>query len=163
VAGKTGTAQKIDVGTGRYHPRDRMSSFVGYLPADDPELVILVVVDSPKKAKYGGVVAAPVFHRIAEYALARNGATWRSRAQRAAEPRLQPAASSPAATEDPSADPIVTPSFLGLDMREALVRAPRGGWDARVYGSGYVVSQDPSPGMLAGPRQVVLEFGSSAS
>jgi cell division protein FtsI (penicillin-binding protein 3) len=164
VAGKTGTAQKIDVGTGRYHPRDRMSSFVGYLPADDPEMVILVVVDSPKKAKYGGVVAAPVFHRIAEFALARSGATWRSRSPRSTEPRLQPASSLPEeATEEASADPIVTPSFLGLDMRQALVRAHRGGWDTRVYGSGYVVSQDPAPGTLAGPRQVVLEFGSSAS
>jgi hypothetical protein len=65
--------------------------------------------------------------------------------------------------EEPSADPIVIPSFLGLDMREALVRAHRGGWAVRVYGSGYVVSQDPTPGTLAGPRQVVLEFGSSAS
>ena len=164
MAGKTGTAQKIDVGTGRYHPRDRMSSFVGYLPADDPEMVILVVVDSPKKAKYGGVVAAPVFRRIAEFALARNGATWRSRSPRSTEPRLQPASSLPEeATEEASADPIVTPSFLGLDMRQALVRAHRGGWDTRVYGSGYVVSQDPAPGTLAGPRQVVLEFGSSAS
>jgi cell division protein FtsI (penicillin-binding protein 3) len=164
VAGKTGTAQKIDVGTGRYHPHDRMASFVGYLPAEDPELVILVVVDSPKKAKYGGVVAAPVFHRIAEYALARSGATWRNRSHRPVEPRQgPPIAPRSGPAEEPSADPIVTPSFLGLDMREALVRAHRGGWEARLYGSGFVVSQDPPPGALAGPRQVVLEFGSSAS
>jgi cell division protein FtsI (penicillin-binding protein 3) len=163
VAGKTGTAQKIDVGTGRYHPHDRMASFVGYLPAEDPEMVILVVVDTPRKAKYGGVVAAPVFHRIAEYALARSGATWRSRSIRPAEPRLGQTVSLPAPAEESSADPIVTPSFLGLDMREALVRAHRGGWEARLYGSGYVVLQDPPAGTLAGPRQVVLEFGSSAS
>jgi cell division protein FtsI (penicillin-binding protein 3) len=165
VAGKTGTAQKIDVGTGRYHPRDRMASFVGYLPAEDPELVILVVVDSPKKAKYGGVVAAPVFRRIAEYALARRGLTWHSRSHRELEPPPAPPVVqvASAAAADLSADPILTPSFLGLDMREALVRAHRAGWDARVDGSGYVVAQDPPPGTLAGPRQIVLEFGSLAS
>ena len=73
VAGKTGTAQKVDPGSGRYSARDRVASFVGYVPAEDPALVILVVIDTPRKATYGGVVAAPVFKRIAEYGLARRG------------------------------------------------------------------------------------------
>jgi cell division protein FtsI (penicillin-binding protein 3) len=164
VAGKTGTAQKIEAGSGRYHPRDRMASFVGYLPADDPEVVILVVVDSPKKAKYGGIVAAPAFRRIAEYALTRRGVSWRARQRPSAERQgLRVAAPAAARTESPSGDPIVTPSFLGLAMREALIRAQRDGWAARVHGSGYVVAQDPPPGSLAGPREIVLEFGSAAS
>ena len=61
VAGKTGTAQKVDPETGGYHASNYMSSFVGYVPAEAPELAILVVVDSPQKSTYGGVVAAPVF------------------------------------------------------------------------------------------------------
>jgi len=44
VAGKTGTAQKVDPGTGRYSPRDRMSSFIGFAPAENPALVVLVVL-----------------------------------------------------------------------------------------------------------------------
>ena len=48
VAGKTGTAQKVDPETGRYSARDRISSFVGYLPADQPRYVILVVIDTPQ-------------------------------------------------------------------------------------------------------------------
>src|SRR5262249_12191867 len=67
VAGKTGTAQKVDGKTGHYSARARMSSFVGFLPAEAPRFAILVVVDSPRTATYGGLVAAPVFRRIAEY------------------------------------------------------------------------------------------------
>jgi cell division protein FtsI (penicillin-binding protein 3) len=69
VAGKTGTAQKIDPQTGRYFSDKFVSSFVGYVPADRPEMAVLVVVDSPQGAAWGGAVAAPVFSRIAEQAL----------------------------------------------------------------------------------------------
>ena len=69
VAGKTGTAQKVDPLTGRYS-RDRfVSSFVGFAPADSPRVVILVVIDEPKGVNWGGSVAAPVFKAIGEEAL----------------------------------------------------------------------------------------------
>ncbi len=64
VAGKTGTAQ-IPV-PGGYHPTLTVASFAGYLPADDPALVILVVIHKPKTSSWGGEVAAPVFARIAQ-------------------------------------------------------------------------------------------------
>ncbi|MCX7590968.1 MAG: penicillin-binding protein 2 [Kiritimatiellae bacterium] len=63
VAGKTGTAQKA-VG-GRYCDGLYVASFVGFLPASDPEVGIIVVLDEPQDAYYGGTVAAPVFARIA--------------------------------------------------------------------------------------------------
>lgn len=69
VAGKTGTAQKIDPETGTYSPTLSVGSFVGYVPADDPRLAILVIIDEPQGEAWGGVVAAPVFRRIAEQAL----------------------------------------------------------------------------------------------
>jgi cell division protein FtsI (penicillin-binding protein 3) len=69
VAGKTGTAQKIDPVTRRYAPDRFVSSFVGFAPADDPRLVILVVIDEPKGVSWGGSVAAPVFRAIGEEAL----------------------------------------------------------------------------------------------
>jgi cell division protein FtsI/penicillin-binding protein 2 len=65
VAGKTGTAQKP--AHGGYSDRF-YSSFVGFLPADNPEICILVVMDDPRDGHYGGQVAAPVFHAIAERA-----------------------------------------------------------------------------------------------
>ena len=69
VAGKTGTAQKADLLTGGYSATRTVSSFVGFLPADDPKLCILVMVDEPQTAHWGGTVAAPVFQRIAAQAV----------------------------------------------------------------------------------------------
>ncbi len=63
AAGKTGTAQKP--GRGGYIPGKYYASFVGFLPADKPELCILVAVDEPQGEHYGGLVAAPVFKAIA--------------------------------------------------------------------------------------------------
>lgn len=67
VAGKTGTAQKA--GPGGYLPNKTIASFGGYVPADRPRLAILVVIDEPRTAQYGGTVAAPAFREIAEGAL----------------------------------------------------------------------------------------------
>jgi len=64
VAGKTGTAQKAE--NGAYVPGKYESSFIGFFPADNPELCISVVMDEPKEGYYGGKVCGPVFHDIAE-------------------------------------------------------------------------------------------------
>src|SRR5213079_1565815 len=68
VAGKTGTAQKAGshggYSTGRY-----VASFVGIVPASRPRLVVLVQVDEPRGAIFGGVVAAPAFQQIASFDL----------------------------------------------------------------------------------------------
>jgi cell division protein FtsI (penicillin-binding protein 3) len=69
VAGKTGTAQKLDPSTGRYSTTRTVASFVGFLPAGDPQLAILVIVDEPRTDQWGGTVAAPVFQRIAAQAV----------------------------------------------------------------------------------------------
>lgn len=69
-AGKTGTAEKVDPATGKYTSDRHLSSFMGFIPADDPRLVILVMIDDPKGKKYfGGAVAGPVFARVAEESL----------------------------------------------------------------------------------------------
>ncbi len=64
VAGKTGTAQKAE--NGAYAPGKYISSFIGFFPADNPELCISVVMDEPKEGYYGGKVCGPVFRDIAE-------------------------------------------------------------------------------------------------
>jgi cell division protein FtsI/penicillin-binding protein 2 len=64
VAGKTGTAQKAE--NGSYAPGKYVSSFIGFFPADNPELCISVVMDEPKEGYYGGKVCGPVFRDIAE-------------------------------------------------------------------------------------------------
>ncbi len=71
VAGKTGTAQKA-AENGRGYSKDRfIASFIGMVPAEDPALVVLVVVDEPTLEYYGSVVAAPAFAQIADFALRR--------------------------------------------------------------------------------------------
>src|SRR5204863_3162574 len=66
VAGKTGTAQKVE--HGEYVHGKYISSFIGFFPADNPELCISIVLDEPKEGYYGGMVAGPVFKQIAERA-----------------------------------------------------------------------------------------------
>ncbi len=68
VSGKTGTAQKID-DTGKYARGKYVSSFLGFAPADKPEVVILVIIDEPEGSHYGGTVAAPAFKKIAHETL----------------------------------------------------------------------------------------------
>ncbi|HVY70420.1 MAG TPA: penicillin-binding protein 2 [Verrucomicrobiae bacterium] len=68
VAGKTGTAQKAGPNGGGYSNEKFVTSFIGFFPADDPELCIAVMLDEPKKSHLGGEVAAPIFHEIAERA-----------------------------------------------------------------------------------------------
>ena len=67
VAGKTGTAQKAI--PGGYSDSANVASFMGFLPAESPELAIIVVVDEPQPLHTGGLVAAPVFREIAEQAV----------------------------------------------------------------------------------------------
>ncbi|MBX3350761.1 MAG: penicillin-binding protein 2 [Nitrospira sp.] len=69
VAGKTGTAQKIDPRTGSYSVSRFVTSFAGYVPADNPRLAMIVVIDEPQGDAWGGTVAAPVFSRVGEQVL----------------------------------------------------------------------------------------------
>ncbi len=69
VAGKTGTAQKIDPRTGTYSATQFVGSFVGFVPADNPRLAMIVVIDEPQGESFGGLVAAPVFRRVGEQVL----------------------------------------------------------------------------------------------
>jgi cell division protein FtsI/penicillin-binding protein 2 len=69
IAGKTGTAAKPDPVAGGYSTSNYVASFVGVVPASRPRLVILVSVDEPRGAIWGGVIAAPAFKRIADFAL----------------------------------------------------------------------------------------------
>lgn len=73
VAGKTGTAQKVKTDGRGYEAKKYISSFSGFVPANDPQFVIYVAIDSPEKAYYGSVVAAPLFSKIAAFALRKAG------------------------------------------------------------------------------------------
>lgn len=69
VAGKTGTANRIDPETGSYEDGGYTATFAGFAPADDPEIVVQVVLHNPQSAYYGGEAAGPVFNDIMSFAL----------------------------------------------------------------------------------------------
>jgi len=73
VAGKTGTAEKVKADGSGYDEDRVIASFVGMVPADDPQLIILVMIDEPSTEHSGAYVAAPAFARIADFALKRLG------------------------------------------------------------------------------------------
>ncbi|MGB5745819.1 MAG: penicillin-binding protein 2 [Desulfobacterales bacterium] len=68
AGGKTGTARKLDE-NGQYDKTKHMASFVGFAPADNAEITVLVIIDEPQGEYYGGIVAAPVFRQIAQQTL----------------------------------------------------------------------------------------------
>lgn len=171
VAGKTGTAQKAAPGGG--YSRDRyVASFIGFVPAEAPRVVIAVVIDEPKGKIYGGDVAAPVFAAVAGETLRILGEPARPEPSRVT-PTYMTAdlerASAPGprqwkgdlvgvssrgarAMADPDApvpagSPI--PDLSGLSAREAVRLLARHGLSVRLAGHGSVVAQDPSAGAPA--------------
>ncbi len=86
VAGKTGTSQIYDPQLGRYSNTRHIASFVGFVPASDPLITVLVVLRNPRKSPYGGRVAAPVFKEIASLTLNREKILPRPREEFPVEP-----------------------------------------------------------------------------
>ncbi len=151
VAGKTGTAQKA--GRGGYSDKV-VASFGGYVPADRPQLAILVVIDEPKDAEYGGTVAAPAFKEIAESTLRYLGVSPSipARTIDVSAPMLATFSQTPAPTVGSE-----VPELRGLDARAAVALATRSGFRVRASGSGVVQTQEPLPGeALPKDHQVVL-------
>ncbi len=165
VAGKTGTAQKVENGV--YSPTKRVSAFVGYLPADRPEIAMAVVVDTPTVgSKYGGIVAAPVFAEVGRFAMAYLGI--------APDPALLAAerstlASTAALQPDTAPETLkllpdgqgawILPDLHGRSLRDSLAGLQAAGFSLRVEGYGVLVEQSPAPGARVRPGdEVRLRF-----
>jgi cell division protein FtsI (penicillin-binding protein 3) len=159
VAGKTGTAQVVENGV--YSPTRRVSSFVGFFPAERPEFAIAVVVDSPTVgSKYGGIVAAPAFSAIGSFLARYYGIE-------PTEPVPGKAVAEVVAPGMPlpielSAGPGETwsiPDLRGLPMRRVLAALAPSGVQVQVEGSGVVIDQSPAPGQaLAAGQSLSLRF-----
>ncbi|HUL76079.1 MAG TPA: penicillin-binding transpeptidase domain-containing protein [Vicinamibacteria bacterium] len=170
VAGKTGTAQKIDA-TGRYSPVDHVASFAGWAPASHPALVILASLDSPRgAATQGGDVAAPLFARVLEGALRilavppdEPGRVLRAVA--APPESIVPAVYRPQVrgrpdVAPPAEEPGLMPDLWGRSAREAAIAAARRGLAVELRGSGRVVAQSPEAGTEIEPGATcVLTLG----
>jgi cell division protein FtsI (penicillin-binding protein 3) len=167
VAGKTGTAQKMDPATKRYSRAPGVLSFVGFVPADDPRLAMIVLLDEPENEKWGSEAAAPMFAAIGREALrylnvpprdsspvpiVRGGvaaaAPDRPRATLAAGPALG-ADLAPALVEaaptGADGQPVM-PRLAGLSLRQAMEALAPYGARLEITGRGVVTSQSPLPG-----------------
>lgn len=181
VAGKTGTAQKAD---GHGYSADKVvASFVGYVPADRPRLVILAVVDEPHGAQYGGTIAAPVFRDVAESTLrylavqpsiptrtlgvnSMQLAALPGGSQSSDVPRGEGGAVLADSTQVArlSDGGLLVPDLRGLDLRAAVARAIADGLAVRVVGTGVVQSQIPEPGgALPRNREMTINLGVTPS
>jgi cell division protein FtsI (penicillin-binding protein 3) len=162
VAGKTATAQKVDPATGKYSQEKFTASFVGFVPAERPRVVVAVVLDEPMIGHYGGDLAGPVFRRVAEASLRYLGVTPNDNAKAMAVSRNDDPADKvlaayrqlPAqATADPapsvaSTDGIAVPDTTGMGARDAIRAMLGAGLVPQLEGSGHSVKQSPAAGTL---------------
>ncbi len=172
VAGKTSTAQKADPRTGRYSDDKFVASFVGFVPANNPAILVAVVVDEPMVDHAGGVVAAPVFRRVAQMVLEHKGMTPPStrrvsltdlasrpdpanvayqviRQAQGEQPQVQESI----APGKISAGYVRVPDMIGWPMREVLHQVSEIGLMPQVRGTGLLTKQDPAPGQSTGERR----------
>jgi cell division protein FtsI (penicillin-binding protein 3) len=176
VAGKTGTAQKVDTVAKGYSEK-RIASFIGMVPAEDPRAVIAVIIDEPTTDVYGGLVAAPAFKEIATAAMPYLGAP-PSRAAKAGPVVAAAPPPPPAPTKNPvvaaiealdtitepiAAGVVRVPDLKGKVSRQAVAVLLSASLEPRLSGSGRVTSQVPAPGSLVdrGPR-VTLQLAGNA-
>ncbi len=152
VAGKTGTAQKVDPKTGTYSRTKDVATFVGFAPADHPKLAILVMIDEPKGISYGGVVAGPVFSEVGLWSLNHlrvnpqtelvdKGTDVEQNTDKLSNPGPQKAKQPPVKVEAG-----FLPDFSGLGMREVLKKGRSLGLKVVLKGTGLAVRQEPGPG-----------------
>jgi cell division protein FtsI (penicillin-binding protein 3) len=173
VAGKTGTAHKVDPVTKRYAEKRYLSSFVGVVPAQKPRLVVLVMIDDPMgDAYFGGAVAGPVFTRVATEALKYLGVPSTEPIEpekpKAGEKKAAPVVAPPSApAADDSAVPpiedgldddddlppagpgeaiVVIPDFTGMSVAQAVSAARTAGVQIDIEGSGRAKQQFPAAG-----------------
>ena len=151
VAGKTGTAQKVNPSGRGYLKNAYISSFAGFLPANDPKFVIYVAVDNPKKDYYGAQVAAPVFSRLARFAVREFGLApvYASETTFISEKKITlPLKLASTANRDGlvAGSLHLVPDLKGLSLREVLARITNSDIEVKLSGSGFVLNTNPPPG-----------------
>lgn len=161
VAGKTATSQKPDPATGKYSEDHYVASFLGFVPADKPRLVIAVVIDDPMMGHYGGELAGPVFRRVAEASLRYMGVP-----PSTVKPAIKDVKASdadpvptmvaakveppPVVAQVPIGPPLASsqkvPDMTGMGARDAIRAVSSAGLVPVIEGSGKLVRQLPAPG-----------------
>lgn len=140
VAGKTGTARRIV--DGRYAPGSYTASFVGYFPAEDPQVVCLVMMENPRaRGYYGGVTSAPIFRAVAERVLQTS-------------PRFQRTTMAATVPDDQRSITVPDVRTVTQSVAERILRGQ--GLTPESFGRGKVVlRQSPEPGTRTAPGTTV--------
>jgi len=152
VAGKTGTAQKFDFSRRSYSSERVRTAFMGFFPVEDPKVAMLVVLDEPKRDKWGGVASAPVFKIIGEQLLTCFDTAIHPNAFTQIEGKgmVTPAAihlppkSGTLTHEITEIKLSVVPDFRGMTIREVLMVAKKSKMNIKILGTGWAVRQEPA-------------------
>ena len=162
VAGKTGTAQKLDPATRRYSRAPGVLSFVGFVPADDPRLAMLVMLDEPRNEKWGSEAAAPIFAAIGREALrylnvpprdtapvpiVRGEVAAALTAGAQSGQGLDASVVRPVSLEAAAETSAVMPRVEGLALRQAMQALSPFDVKLEISGRGVVQSQSPAAGL----------------
>jgi cell division protein FtsI (penicillin-binding protein 3) len=159
VAGKTGTSQKFDFARHVYSSERVRTSFMGFFPAEDPQVAILVILDEPQRDKWGGVASAPVFKKIGEQILTCFKTNIRENPvidQEKINPGTKIKHVSAATVMENRGndrnplDDNAMPDFRGLTIRDALRKAKERGIELQITGNGWAVNQVPEAGVAIG-------------
>ncbi|HWJ03017.1 MAG TPA: penicillin-binding transpeptidase domain-containing protein, partial [Verrucomicrobiae bacterium] len=158
IAGKTGTAQKVEE-NGKYSEDHYIASFIGFAPADDPRIAVLVIVDSASKGAFrGGEIAAPRFKAIVEQTLQylnvpRSGNS--SEPPLEVTPTTRPTAKPVVPERKPGTGEGIVPDLTGRTMSEVGEMLSKQGLRMNFVGSGLAVSQDIPPGKVVSVGTVI--------
>ena len=146
TAGKTGTAQVVDPVAGGYLKEKYISSFAGFIPANDPKFVIYIVVNQPQEKFYGSTVAAPVFSNVAEYAVRQSGLSPVLISEKnLLQKKKKKENKQKKVVRDISSEEGKTPDFIGLSLRRSYQKARAANIRLKVKGYGQVVKTIPAP------------------
>jgi len=166
IAGKTGTSQKINPITKQYDPKNFVSSFIGYFPAENPKIIICVLIDEPKGEYYGGVVAAPVFkkvaHGIIDYLKIFSEKKSEESSLHFPSASIQREDNLTGNLSGPQNDTgeITMPDLTGKTMRSVIEILKKYSVKVILQGTGIVRSQSPAPGSsLKEGQEVLIKFG----
>jgi cell division protein FtsI (penicillin-binding protein 3) len=171
IAGKTGTAQKVDQLTKQYSDHKTTSSFIGFLPADEPKLAVLVIIDEPEGISYGGTVAAPVFKEAASHIIRYLNIPPNKGCMTMVkylpdinvhqeESAIKHTYFKKVSLNEQSISNSV-PNFSGLSMRDVLRMAEELDLNIEISGSGKATDQYPPPGnIIKSDRRCWVRFQS---
>ena len=158
VAGKTGTSQKFDFSRKVYSSEKVRTSFMGFFPADNPQVAILVILDEPQRDKWGGVAAAPVFKSIGEQILNCFKTNIRETPifEQGKQNKIQLVSTQEVivAPDIETNDESVMPDFRGLTIREAMKKAKARSIEIKVSGNGWAIRQYPPAGRVLGEDRI---------